>query len=156
MSQDQTKSLRVPKIVSIYEGDPIKPFGLDMRIVLRSSDTDGRFSAILAVHQPGQGPLAHRHTYQDEYFLIVEGAYEISIDQSAPQVFGPGTLMYIPAGHIHGFKNVGTKPAMVLDWSIPGGQDNYFQEISDLQAGEGFTGGDMEAVNEKHDTVYFR
>jgi len=33
---------------------------------------------------------------------------------------------------VHRFRNVGDTTACMLDWSLPGGQDQYFKAISDL------------------------
>ena len=157
MSESESKSrARVPQVISIDAGVAIKPFDLDMRILLRSEDTGGAFSAILAVHQPGQGPPHHRHAHQDEYFLVIEGQYSLMIDHGEAQIVGPGTLIYLPRGTVHSFKNIGASAARMIDWSIPGGQDRYFQEISDLQAGAGFDGGRMDEVNSRHDTEYLK
>jgi quercetin dioxygenase-like cupin family protein len=153
---NQFNAPRTVKVVSIEAGSPVTPFGLNMRILLRSDETAGDFSAIVAIHQPGQGPPHHKHAHQDEYFLVMEGQYLLIIDHGNPRVVGPGTLVYVPRGTVHSFKNIGDCPAKVLDWSIPGGQDRYFQEISDLQAGAGFDGGRMDEVNRRHDTEYVK
>lgn len=145
-----------PKVVELNGGEPIKPFGLDMQILIRSEDTGGAFSAICCVHKPGEGPVPHMHDHQDEYFYVVEGAYELTINGGEPRRIGPGTLIYVPKGNRHGFKNVGDTPARMIDWSLPGGQDRYFREISQAQAGAGFTGNGMDEVNARHNTTYYR
>ena len=62
---------------------------------------------------------------------------------------GPGTILFIPRGVIHRFKNVGTTIGRMLDWSLPGGQDHYFRAISDLAASDGFTGEKAMVPNSK-------
>ena len=55
---------------------------------------------------------------------------------------------------VHRFRNVGDTTARMLDWSLPGGQDHYFKAISDLAAGDGFTGEQMMAISKKFDTNF--
>lgn len=43
----------------------------------------------------------------------------------------PGTLIYGPKHHVHGYVNPGTTPArMLVEWS-PSGIENFFREGSD-------------------------
>jgi mannose-6-phosphate isomerase-like protein (cupin superfamily) len=144
-----------PKIVHVDGGEAVTPFGLKMRVLIAKDDTGGAFSAISCVHQPGEGPIAHMHDHQDEYFYVIDGTYQLVINGGEPQLVGAGSLIYVPRGNKHGFKNVGNTPAKMIDWSLPGGQDGYFREISDLQAGTGFTGNGMNEINKKHHTTYY-
>jgi hypothetical protein len=57
---------------------------------------------------------------------------------------GPGTIVFIPRGAVHCFKNVGNATACMLDWTLPGGHDRYFKAISEI----GGDGGDREKVIE--------
>ena len=130
---------------------PIKPFGLDMKVLLTTEATGGAISVLMAWHKPGEGPPDHVHFSQEETFFIVEGTYELTIgDQTATA--GPGTLVFIPRNVMHRFKNVGDTTACMLDWSLPGGQDHYFKMVSELAAGGGFTGEKMMEISKKFDT----
>lgn len=145
-----------PRIVKPGEGEGIKPFGLTMQVMLSTEDTGGAFSAIYAEHAPGKGPMKHMHHHQDEYAFIIEGTYEVVVNDGAPQHCGPGTLIFVPRGNTHSFKNIGTETARLLDWSLPGGQDKYFREVDSRQkSGDGFTGNDVAEVNARYDTHYF-
>lgn len=42
------------------------PFGLQMRVMLRSAGAGGRFSAIHCIHRPGEGSPPHLHCDQPE------------------------------------------------------------------------------------------
>jgi len=42
----------------------------------------------------------------------------------------------------------------MLDWSLPGGQDHYFRAISELAAGDGFTGEKVAEISKKFDTNF--
>ena len=68
-----------PRITTFDEAEEIKPFGTPARIMLRTEDTGGAFSALLVMHAPGDGPPPHRHAGQAEYFFVVEGTYEMTV-----------------------------------------------------------------------------
>ena len=140
-------------IVTPDQALPIKPFGLDMKVLLTSEATGGAISVILVWRKPGEGPPDHVHFGQEEMFFIVEGRYEMTVgDQTA--TVGPGTIVFIPRNVVHRFKNVGDTTACMLDWSLPGGQDRYFKAISDLAADGGFTSEKVMAISRKFDTNF--
>lgn len=140
-------------IVTPETAHPIKPFGLDMQVLLSSEATGGALSVIMACHKPGEGPPDHVHFTQDETFFIVEGQYEATIG-SDTKIVGPGSIVFIPRNVVHRFKNVGSGLARMLDWSVPGGQDKYFREVSDLAAQGGFTGEKVMEISKRHDTNF--
>jgi quercetin dioxygenase-like cupin family protein len=131
----------------------IKPFGLDMKVLLTTEATGGAISVIIADHKPGEGPPDHVHFSQDEVFFIVEGTYELTVG-SQTSTAGPGTIVFIPRNVVHRFKNVGDTTGRMLDWSLPGGQDHYFQAISELAAGGSFTGEKVMEISKKFDTNF--
>jgi len=131
----------------------IKPFGLEMRVLLSTEATGGAISVIMAWHKPGEGPPDHVHFSQEEMFFIVEGTYELTVGGETSTV-GPGTIVFIPRNVVHRFRNVGDATACMLDWSLPGGQDHYFKAISDLAAGGGFTGEKVMEISKKFDTNF--
>ena len=62
-----------PCIVTTESSETIRPFGIEMKVLLSTVDTGGSFSALYVVHQPGEGPPPHLHYNQEEYFYILEG-----------------------------------------------------------------------------------
>ena len=120
-----------PAIVTPKQALSIKPFGLEMRVLLSTEATGGAISVIMAWHKPGEGPPDHVHFSQEEMFFIVEGTYELTIGGETSTA-GPGTIVFIPRNVVHRFKNVGDTTARMLDWSLPGGQDRYFKAVSEL------------------------
>ena len=131
----------------------ITPFGLDMKVLLTTEVTGGAISVLMAWHKPGEGPPDHVHFGQEEMFFIVEGTYELTVDGQTTTA-GAGTIVFIPRNVVHRFKNVGDTTACMLDWSLPGGQDHYFQAIGDLAAGEGFTGEKVIEISKQFDTNF--
>ena len=140
-------------IVKPEQAQPLKPFGLEMKVLLGTEATGGAISVIMAWHKPGEGPPDHVHFSQEEMFFIVEGTYELTVGGQTSKV-GPGTLVFIPRNVVHRFKTVGDATACMLDWSLPGGQDHYFKAISDLAAGGGFTGERVMEISKKFDTNF--
>ena len=140
-------------IITPEQALSIKPFGLDMKVLLTTEATGGAISVIVGWHKPGEGPPDHVHFSQEEVFFILEGSYELTVgDQTATA--GPGTIVFIPRNVVHRFKNGGDTTACMLDWSLPGGQDHYFKAIADLAAGDGFSGEKVMAISKKFDTNF--
>ncbi len=95
-----------PKITTFEEAEEIKPFGTPARIMLRTEETGGAFSALLVMHGPGEGPPPHSHAGQAEYFFVVEGTYEMTV-AGETRIIGPGTMVFCPPNTVHTFKNIG-------------------------------------------------
>jgi mannose-6-phosphate isomerase-like protein (cupin superfamily) len=140
-------------IVTAEQALTIKPFGLDMKVLLTTEAAGGAVSVIMAWHKPGEGPRDHVHFSQEEFFFIVEGTYELTVGDQSTTV-GPSTTVFIPRNVMHRFKNIGDTTACMLDWSLPGGQDHYFKAVSELVAGGGFTSEKVMEISTKFDTNF--
>ena len=88
---DAKASPRKAAIVTPEQALPIKAFGLDMKVLLTTEATGGATSVILGWHKPGEGPPDHVHFSQEEMFFILEGTYELTVDDQTATV-GPGTI----------------------------------------------------------------
>lgn len=141
------------KIVHTTGGESVKPFGLDMKILLSGAECGDTTSVILATHKPGEGPPPHFHASQDECFFVIEGDYEVSVDGVVSQA-SPGTLVFLPRNTVHGFRNTGTTDAKMLDWSLPAGQDSYFRTVHQQQQEGSFNPVNMGELSGKFDTYF--
>jgi mannose-6-phosphate isomerase-like protein (cupin superfamily) len=142
-----------PVIVTPDEGEAIRPFGLDMRVMLTTEQTGGALAAVHARHEPGEGPIDPVHYAKEEYFLVIEGKYEVTVGD-VTRVVGPGTICFIPRNFIHSFKNIGETSASMIDWSVPGGQDKYFRIVHQLGEGGGFDAARIVELSHEHDTAF--
>jgi len=142
-----------PTIVKPEQVLPIKAFGLDIKVLLSTEAAGGAISVLMGWHKPGEGPPDHVHFKQEEMFFIVEGTYELTVGGQTSTA-GPGTIVFIPRNTVHRFKNVGDTTACMLDWTLPGGQDHYFKAISELAAGDGFTGEKVMEINKQFNTDF--
>ena len=59
-------SMRQAIIVKPEQALPIKPFGLEMKVLLTTEATGG--ALIIGSHKPGEGPPDHVHFSQEEVF----------------------------------------------------------------------------------------
>jgi quercetin dioxygenase-like cupin family protein len=126
-------------IVTPEQALMIRPFGLNMKVLLATEATGGAISAVIGWHEPGEDPRDHVHSSQEEIFYIIDGIYELSVGERTEAV-GPGTIVFIPRNVVHRFKKLGDTTACMLNWSLPAGQDHYLQKIPKLIAGSGFSG----------------
>jgi hypothetical protein len=58
---DARRSPRQAIVVKPEQALPIKPFGLDMRVLLTTEATGGAISVIMGCHKPSEGPPDHVH-----------------------------------------------------------------------------------------------
>ena len=89
-----------PTIVKPEQALSIKPFGLDMAVLLTTEATGGATSVIMAWHKPGEGPPDHLHFKQEEILFIIEGLYEVTVGHETAKA-GPGSIVFIPRNVVH-------------------------------------------------------
>jgi quercetin dioxygenase-like cupin family protein len=117
------------------------------------SDTNGVFSVVELVPEPGQGASLHVHTHEDELVYVVDGQLEVTLgDQKMTAT--AGVLALLPRGIPHGFTNTGGTPSRLLDVILPGTFDNYFVALHNLFDGVGVA--DEAKLNELAETYGIR
>jgi quercetin dioxygenase-like cupin family protein len=66
------------------------------------SDVSGRVVTIRRTErEPGNGSPAHRHPGSHTFGYILEGAYEVKIDDGPLRKLGPGETFYEPPNALH-------------------------------------------------------
>ena len=63
-------------IITPEQALSIKPFGLDLKVLLTTEATGGAISVLMGCIKPGEGPGDHVHFNQEEIFFIIEGTNE--------------------------------------------------------------------------------
>lgn len=74
------------------------------------------------------GAPPHVHGREDEYFYILEGTVEF-LDRERTVTAGPGSLVVLPRGHLHGFWNASDEPARMLITVTPGEFASFFDSV---------------------------
>lgn len=115
--------------------------------VKMTSDYPALTSSFEMVIPPGYDVGAHVHAQGEEVFYIVEGELDLlafePLDRTQPdwhlwesrsgQRFihgGAGAFMFVPESTPHAFANRTGKPVkMFFQSSVPGGHENYFDEL---------------------------
>ena len=100
----------------------------DLYTVKASGEETGEAFALIEVMVPPQsGPPPHLHHREDEAFYVLEGEFEVHIDEQRLTA-GPGSWIQMAKGSLHHFKNVGSRPAKMLILATPAGLDRFFLE----------------------------
>ena len=96
-------------------------------VLLKGSDTAGRYTLIDMHVPPGGGPPPHRHDFE-EMFSVLEGVIEITF-RGEVLVARAGETVNVPANAPHSFRNASAAPARMLCMCSPAGQEELFMEV---------------------------
>lgn len=129
---DKGQAFKQDPIVVLPEcGERLSIAGGEYIHKVKSADTNGVFSVIQIISEPGEGAALHVHDNEDELVYLLQGEIEVTLgDQTMLAV--PGVTALLPRGIAHGFTNVGDTPSIVIDTILPGSFDNYFLEMAAL------------------------
>lgn len=108
---------------------------LELRFLHSKHETGGSLDMFeMTVPPEGQMPVAHYHRDWDETVYGLTGTVTFTVDDGAHEV-GPGDVLFIPRGTVHGFDNRSGAVATCLSVLTPGvlGPE-YFRELADLVA----------------------
>jgi mannose-6-phosphate isomerase-like protein (cupin superfamily) len=99
-----------------------------------AEETGGAYSLFEEIVRPREGTPARIVHREDGCLYVVEGELEFLAGEEVLRV-GPGALVYVPRGTVHGFTNVGEGEARVLNLVTPGGtHERFLEEIEDAAA----------------------
>jgi mannose-6-phosphate isomerase-like protein (cupin superfamily) len=129
----QTRQTRVPL-----------PPGFGVKVA--TADSEGRL-AVLENRMDVDIP-SHVHELMDEFVYVLEGEMEIDF-QGRTYRLTPGMCALLPHGIPHAMRNASQPPARALQVSIPGGWDNFLEDLfaagPEVRAADGQM--DLEKVN---------
>src|SRR5271154_588498 len=118
---------------------PVKSFavfGEPVEILIASDSTAGNSATMTQVSPPGGGPPPHSHQNEDETYFVLDGEYEVVLNGVAHNLL-PGDAIHARRRSIHTFRNVGGKMGKMLIHIVPGGLENYLEQISHFSVPEG-------------------
>ena len=113
--------------------DVIRAGPIEVRYRLQASDTAGSLTMFeFLVPAQARVPVPHSHDAFDETIYGLEGVLTWTLDGEAHHV-GPGEVLAIPRGVVHGFDNTGETDARALGVLTPGILGPaYFREIAEV------------------------
>ncbi|HVL94550.1 MAG TPA: quercetin 2,3-dioxygenase [Solirubrobacteraceae bacterium] len=109
------------------DGERIWITGDTMTFKATAESTGGSLMLLENLTTPGGGPPPHIHDTEDEFWYVLEGTFEVTIDGEVHRL-GAGGFAFAPAGCVHNFRNVGPTHARVLVGFTPGGIEGFFRE----------------------------
>ena len=118
----------VPKPVAIRSEAGRKLNFLGVTHKLTGEQTGGAFYVCEAVFGPESGSPLHIHHYEDEVIHVLEGAIDIRLDKE--KLHAPaGGIVHLPKNIPHALQNPLKTPLRIMVSAIPGGLENYFDEV---------------------------
>lgn len=119
-------------------GEMVDVLGEVLTFKLGSATTGGALSLAAVASQPGGGPPA-LHTHPPlEALYVLEGEYEISgLGAEGPFAVRatPGSVIYVPPGVPHNYKNVGATPGRMLAIFTSPTMEAFQKELAAAGAG---------------------
>ena len=146
-TQIEPRSTRSP------DADTIRPFGIDIKVMIAAAQTGGTCSVLIAELKPGDGPPPHLHRDHDEYFFVLESTISLVVNGKESSA-GPSTLVFVPRGTTHSFKNIGASTARLLEWTVPGENEPYFRAVYDMEVHGGFDPKRFAEINKQFGTEF--
>jgi mannose-6-phosphate isomerase-like protein (cupin superfamily) len=118
-------------IVENGGGRPIHVLGDEVIIKVSSRDTGGAFNVFEGNTRPLSGPPLHIHYDQDECWRVLEGEFRFVVDGKEIHARA-GDTVFAPRGSRHTFQNVSTTPSRMVTTVVPGGLDDFFEELEQI------------------------
>lgn len=118
--------LRQPVAIPYGSGRILKFLGVTHK--LTSEQTGGAFYLCEAVFGPESGSPLHIHHYEDEVIHVLEGEIEIRLDKDKLHA-AAGGVVHLPKKVPHALQNPLQTQLRIMVYAIPGGLENYFDEV---------------------------
>lgn len=116
--------------IELHEMTDLVEYSADKRIRKKIVQSKGAVCELVC-YEPGQETVLHQHPAQDEIFYIVEGSGLITFDGRDDIAVKPGSVVFIPAGNLHGIRANGTERLAVMFTKGPGVTGKAAKEFMD-------------------------
>jgi quercetin dioxygenase-like cupin family protein len=124
-------TLAKPLVLADGEGRVLNVFGVRVEVLLTGQETGGAYSAYQVITQPGQGPVVHLHSRDDEAFYVIRGEFEVLIGDETKTV-REGGFVFLPRRLPHAFRNIGDGEGRLMGIATPAGHDEFFADVDAL------------------------
>lgn len=105
------------------------PGGIDIRILVRSSQTNMQYSSTeTAVIPKLMGPPPHSHQALDEIILVTEGTATLWVDEKLIDV-KPGEWYFMPRKSVHTFWNSSDQTLRFIGMYFQQNFEDYLEEL---------------------------
>ena len=99
---------------------------------LTRQHTGGAYYLFEFEFDPESGNRLHVHRYEDEVVYVLEGAIQIRLGNEKLQAV-TGGVAHLPKSIPHALYNPLKAPSRYLAMAIPGGMENFFDELNAAQ-----------------------
>ena len=124
-----------PFLLAPGEGAKVpNPLGGDIVFKLESARCGGATTVFETAPLPGEGPPMHFHESQDEWILVLDGAFRFLMDDEllpAPA----GTFVFLPRRFPHTWQNAGPVTGRLLIAFNPPALEGFFRSFAALPEG---------------------
>lgn len=100
-----------------------------IQLKIGGQETRGALSIVEQTTVPQARPPLHRHTF-DEVHYVLEGEYEYYLEGEEPRRALAGTIVFVPSGVAHTYKNVGSTPGRILAIYSPPGFEGFYPALN--------------------------
>ena len=123
--QDNLLPFYIPPAAPLQPG----PGGMDIRVMVRSTQTNKQFScAEFAMAAKKMGPAPHYHKELDELMYVLEGTVSVMVEETVYEIPAGGWHMR-PRGMVHTFFNTTDKPFRAIDMYFNQNFEDYLEEM---------------------------
>jgi len=118
-----------PRSTIVRSGQtPLHVMGTSTTVLLRGSETDGKYSLIRIEGPRDAGPPVHIHRNEDELFLVEAGQVEFTLGENIV-LAESGDVVWAPRGFAHTFR-LASDGARIAVLMTPGGLDQFFVDCA--------------------------
>jgi mannose-6-phosphate isomerase-like protein (cupin superfamily) len=119
------------------EGERVSLRGTEVVFKAAGKRAGGGPTVLEFITAPGFATGDHVHRTIEEIFCVLDGEFVIHAGERTERV-GPGGVVRVPPGLVHGFGNPGSAPATLLLIISPAGvHEGYFRELAAILAEPG-------------------
>jgi mannose-6-phosphate isomerase-like protein (cupin superfamily) len=121
-----------PFVVPPNSGRVLRLIGVTHKLI--SQQTGGGYYLFESEFDPESGNRLHVHTYEDEVVYVMQGAIQIRLGNGELEA-SEGGVAHLPKSIPHALYNPLKTPLKILALAIPGGMEQFFDELESAMQG---------------------